>query len=225
MYSSVCRSCQCSNSSRPRYEKALRRRAPSRRGTILNNTARDIWIEMAVHFMVASGIDGFALDIEGPIYNLMMDSAPARESLTTMLEKLKSRMHQLVPGSLLAVWIQGGNPWNPRFSEEQMARTVATVDQFWSMEYSACGMPYAGMPEAPWPWIKRNLNTSLSLGLHRDQIVEVFPWHDCDYNCGKDTNCSKLRPREYCDPPVPGKFCFNNMCASLCAIRRSYCTV
>ena len=31
---------------------------------ILNNTARDIWIEMAVHFMVASGIDGFALDIE-----------------------------------------------------------------------------------------------------------------------------------------------------------------
>lgn len=182
---------------------------------ILNDTARDIWIEMAVHFMVASGIDGFGLDIEGPIYGLMVSSAPAREALTTMLEKLKARMEQFVPGSLLAVWIQSGNPWNSRFSKSQLARAVSAVDQFWSMEYSACGMPYAGMPEAAWPWIKRNLNTSLSYGFPRDQIVEVFPWHDCDYNCGKDVNCSKLRPREYCSPPVAGKFCFNNMCVRL----------
>ena len=118
-------------------------------------------------------MDGFGLDIEGPIYNLMASSAPARAALTTTLEKLKARMEQYVPGSLLAVWIQGGNPWNPQFSADEIKRTVAAVDQFWSMEYSACGMPYAGMPEAPWWWVRGNLNTSLSLGIPREKIVQV----------------------------------------------------
>lgn len=31
----------------------------------------NIWAEMAAHFMVATGIDGFGLDIEGAIYTLL----------------------------------------------------------------------------------------------------------------------------------------------------------
>eukprot|EP01052_Picozoa_sp_SAG31_P027524 SAG31_NODE_2582_length_5436_cov_1.573356_11_plen_244_part_00 len=178
---------------------------------ILNATARDVWIEMAVQFMLASGIDGFGLDIEGSIYTLMSSSGAAREALTATLEKLKARMQQVVEGSLLAVWIQRGHPWNQLFSAEQMHRATAAVDQFWSMEYSACGFPYSGMAEAPWQWVRGNLATAISLGISRKKIVQVFPWHDCDYNCGKDVNCSTLHPREYCTPPVPGKFCFNNI--------------
>ena len=76
-----------------------------------------------MHFMVASGIDGFGLDIEGDIYTLVSQNASARVALTTTLVRLKARMEHFVPGSLLAVWIQGGHPWTPDFSPEQIQAT------------------------------------------------------------------------------------------------------
>ena len=155
---------------------------------ILNETAMHIWVEMAAHFMVEAGIDGFGLDIEGPIYTLLDANSSARESLTNMLVTLKARMEARVPGSLLAVWVQGGAPWNSAFSIAQLQAAFKAVDQFWSMDYSACGMPYTGMAEAPWRWTKNCAAAMDALGFPRGQVVHVFPWHGCDFNCGNASN-------------------------------------
>ena len=75
------------------------------------------------------------------------------------------------------------------------------MDQFWSMDYSACGMPYAGMAEAPWRWVNNSQRTMDALGFPREKVVHVFPWHGCDYNCGRagnpwgGVNCSHLAPK------------------------------
>ena len=101
---------------------------------IFNETAMVIWAEAAAHFMVSAGIDGFSLDLEGPIYTLMDTNATARTALTAALVRLKARMQALVPGSLLTAWTaSGGNPWTSAFSVEQMAATIHAVDQFWIM--------------------------------------------------------------------------------------------
>ena len=62
---------------------------------IMNATNMHTWIELLAHFMVASGIDGFSLDIEGPILQLLEVNATARDALVTMLTKLKERMEKL----------------------------------------------------------------------------------------------------------------------------------
>ena len=61
--------------------------------------------------------------------------------------------------------------------QEQLQATFNAVDQFWNMDYSACGFPYAGMANAPWPWVKSGQATMDELGFPRDKIVHVFPWH------------------------------------------------
>ena len=60
-----------------------------------------------------------------------------------MLVTLKARMEARIPGSLLAVWVQGGEPWSSAFTPAQLKVSFAAVDQFWVMDYSACGMPCA----------------------------------------------------------------------------------
>ena len=178
-------------------------------------TARHIWAEMAANFMTAAGIDGFGLDIEGPIYTLLGANSSARAALTATLVALKARMQARVPGSLLAVWVQGGEPWTSDFDYAQLQAAFRAVDQFWVMDYSACGFPYAGMAEAPWRWVKSGQDTMDKLGFPRDKLVHVFPWHSCDFNCGKPgnpyggVNCSGLAPKEYCADGHT--FCFDNI--------------
>ena len=90
---------------------------------ILNETAMHIWTEMAAHWMAATGIDGFGLDIEGDIYTLMDANSSARAALTQTLVTLKARMEARVPGSLLAIWVQGAHPWTSAFDYEQLQAT------------------------------------------------------------------------------------------------------
>jgi hypothetical protein len=78
-----------------------------------------VWAEMAAHFMAATGIDGFGLDIEGEIYTLLDGNSTARAAFTAMLVTLKARMQARVPGSLLAIWVQGGSPF-AAFDYEQL---------------------------------------------------------------------------------------------------------
>ena len=89
------------------------------------------YIELATHVMVGYGIDGFALDIEGDIYEVLQKSATARASWIEFLVKLKARMQQAVPGSQLSVWCTTtGGPWNALFTPQQAAAAVASVDYF-----------------------------------------------------------------------------------------------
>ena len=183
---------------------------------ILNTTEMQIWAEMLAHFMVSSGIDGFGLDIEGPILQLMAANSSARAALTDTLTTLKARMQAVVPGSLLAVWTGGaGAPWGDYFSKAQMSTAFKTVDQFWVMLYGGCGWPYAGMANAPLPLIEQGFSTMMRLGFPLRQMVAVFPWFSCDFDCGDADNpyggrgCARLRPREYC---ADGKtLCPNNI--------------
>jgi hypothetical protein len=182
---------------------------------IFNESAMVVWAEAAAHFMVAAGIDGFALDLEQN-YAMMNSNASARIAFTGALVRLKARMQSLVPGSLLVVWIAtSGNPWTKAFSKQQMADTIEAVDQFWMMDYAMCSFPPAGeipagqknggMANAPMPFIEAELKVALSLGIPSSKLVAAFPWYNCNYDCGQagnptgGTNCTKLKPMEFCE--------------------------
>ena len=193
---------------------------------IFNESAMVIWAEATAHFMVSAGIDGFSIDLEGPFYTFMDTNAAARAAFTSALVRLKSRMQAVLPGSMLAVWIAaGGAPWSSAFTNEQIATTVDTVDQFWIMNYAMCGHPYAdrngGMSNDPLPFIDSILNSTLALGIPASKLVSAFPWYNCNFDCGQKgnpqggANCAKLRPKEFCPGPnsskPPYRFCFDNV--------------
>eukprot|EP01052_Picozoa_sp_SAG31_P081604 SAG31_NODE_41534_length_275_cov_1.170455_1_plen_91_part_11 len=79
-----------------------------------------------------------------------------------------------------------------------------------------CGMPYAGLANAPLPLIMQGFETMMGMGFPVEKMVATIPWYGCDFDCGPagnpygGVNCTNLRPREYCHGSS-GPFCFNNI--------------
>ena len=111
-----------------------------------NNIAMAEYIEIVVQEMVAYGIDGFALDLEGA-YTSIMSTAVSRASWTELTVRLKARMTEAVPGSQLMIWTTTtGVPWGDMYTPGQIAASVASVDSMLIMAYGLCPFMVANAP-------------------------------------------------------------------------------
>jgi hypothetical protein len=100
-------------------------------------TATAVHLVQTVHFMQSTGLDGMVLDLEGPLEQLTKTNATLREGLTYALAALKTKMEEVVPGSVLGVDVAPtGEPFNSPFTPDQFQTIIHNgVDRFLFMFY------------------------------------------------------------------------------------------